>query len=261
MLCDGTNIVVRCASVLTDRPETAPDDVIVTAGRMIRRAAESLVEATHLIVAFDVPDATGHSFRHELYPQYKAHRAHKSGETRAWVTAARESFASAGVCCVAAPGFEADDVIATLAVRASANPTCEVHILSGDSDLLALASDRVHCWSFGRKDQHEAPILERTADWIATKYGIPSPAHLTLYKTLVGDTSDGIPGVRGVGKVRARALIAEYGSLEQMIAYGMLRDHAAWAMTAREFVALRTDVPLLPISPSTCRLTRRSHAA
>lgn len=254
LLVDGTNVVMRCASAQTDMP---PDQVIATAGRMIRRAAEDPIHATHMVVAFD---AFGPSFRHAIYPEYKAHRAGHAHETRDWAVAACTAFEADGVYCVAASGFEADDIIATLASRATANQhTAEIHILSSDSDLLALATAQVHCWQFGRKE--EPRIVERTPRWICNKYGIESPAHLIDFKALVGEDGDNVPGVRGIGRVKARQLLAEYASIERMDAFGMLGGQSAWAATARQLITLRTDVPLSPIPPSACRVQRRSQAA
>jgi 5'-3' exonuclease len=263
LLVDGTNVLMRCVSVQREVPRA---DVIASALRIVERAAADPIHATHLVVAFD---GLGACFRRELYPQYKAHRADRTEDTRAWAVDAYTAFTAAGVYCVSATGFEADDVIATLAARvpralpSSGQPpheVNEVHILSGDSDLLALASDDplrpVRCWRFGQKGEDR--IVHRSAAWIAAKYGIASPALLTDYKALIGEPGDGVPGVRGVGPVRAQRLLAEFGSLERINAFGMLKSQADWALQARALIQLRTDAPVPPIAPSACRRVRRA---
>src|ERR1700712_5736972 len=130
LLIDGTNVVMRCASVQKDVPR---ERVIASAGRMIRRAAEEFIHPSHLIVAFDTKSP---SFRSALYPAYKANRADRGLETSSWSMQACAIFESTGIYCSFSDGFEADDVIATLASRiADVGDDSEAHILSGDSDL------------------------------------------------------------------------------------------------------------------------------
>ncbi|MEO7084033.1 MAG: hypothetical protein ABI442_01040, partial [Gemmatimonadaceae bacterium] len=200
LVVDGTNVVMRCASVQTGVPR---ERVIASAGRMIRRAAEEFIHPSHLVVAFDAPGA---SFRAALYPAYKANRADRAGESTGWGMQACGIFETTGIYCSFVEGFEADDVVATIAARVvTADEDSEAHILSGDSDLLSLAGDRVHCWQFGRKNVpgDEALVIERTPQWIADKYGVSSPRLLNDYKALVGEPGDNIEGVRGIGPKRA----------------------------------------------------------
>lgn len=231
LLIDATNVVMRCASV----PDVTPAAAVATAVGMAQRAVRT-IGATHLVAAFD----SEASVRREVYPTYKAGR---STDTAAWVKLGLEAFGAAGICCAGARGFEADDVIATLASRSSAP---SIAVLSGDSDLLALASDRLVVWQFDRA----APsgFAPRSIEWIREKYGIPTPGHLTLYKALVGEPGDNVPGIPKVGPVKARKLIAEFGDLETMRRLGVLNEHAEWAEKAVTLLTLYDFAPVPPVS-------------
>lgn len=251
LLIDGSNVVSRCASVKKDATSA---QVIELAANMVRRAVQT-IRATHLVVVFD---PAGETIRHREYPAYKATRS--GGDDRhAICQAACYAFESSGVYCVMHQGVEADDVIATLAIRASTkNGLVTAHILSGDSDLLALARDGVHCWQFGRKDAGEDPIVERTPAWICKKYGIDRVEQLADYKALVGETGDNVPGVPKIGHKKAGQLLTEYGSIDEIARYGMLGNYSVQAVKMRALAALRTDIPLPVFNLKHCRIARRS---
>lgn len=231
LLVDGTNVVMRCASIAG---AVAPDDAVRMAAAIVRRAAGT-VGATHLVVAFDSPGA---SLRRTVYPEYKADR---TTETARWIEAAAAAFAAAGIYCASARGFEADDVIATIASRT----TWPVEVLSSDSDLLVLASERVGVWQFEKASP--GGIVRRDPAYVCEKYGIPTPAHLTLYKALVGERGDNVPGMPKVGPVRARAMIAEFGDFVTMRKLGALGEHAAWVEKAMTLLALYDFAPVPPV--------------
>lgn len=231
LLIDATNVVMRCASVSGVESATAVD----TAVGIVQRAVRT-VGATHAVAAFD----SSESVRRATYPAYKANR---TTETAAWVALGLAAFQAAGICCASAHGFEADDVIATLAGRTARVP---IAVLSGDSDLLVLTSDRVAVWQFDKAAR--GGIVQRPAAWICEKYGIPSPAHLTLYKALVGEPGDNVPGVPKVGPVKARKLIAEFGDLDTMTRLGVLNEHAEWAAKAVTLLTLYDFAPVPAIA-------------
>lgn len=232
LLVDGTNVVMRCASIST----VEPADALQMAVAIVRRAVRA-TEATNLVVAFDAP---GVSIRREVYPAYKAHR---TTDTTDWVTAGTAAFTAAGIHCAQAPGYEADDVICTIAARSGSVP---IEILSGDSDLLVLASETVGVWQFDKRAPNG--FVRRTPAWVCEKYEIPSPAHLTLYKTLVGEPGDNVPGMPKVGPVTARKMIAEFGDFVTMRKLGALKEHAEWLEKAMTLLSLYDFAPVPRIS-------------
>lgn len=247
LLVDGSNIVMRCAF----GGDVVPASSVPMAVNMVRRIAEDL-HATHLIVALDCPDRP--SFRRDIYPAYKATR---TLDTSPWILGMREVCSDQPWWVEMEPGFEADDVIATLTRRA--RERAEVFILSNDSDLLALVNYhgvRVVRPLGGR----EVKIFDTAA--VTEHYGIP-PWQIEDFKAMVGERSDNIPGVDGIGKKRAAELLQQYGSLKAIITAGSgsackhsrrVFDSAEAARLSRELVQLRTDVPIAPIPPARCAL-------
>jgi DNA polymerase-1 len=253
LLVDGNNVVHRCASV---RIGALWSEIIATSERMIQRAAREFVHATHLIVAFDSIEP---SFRRVAYPDYKGNREPNEARQRLVVEAAL-AFESTGIFCAVGKCFEADDVIATIAHRLTqANPDAEAHVLSIDSDLLSLAGGAIHCWQFGRKgkkgEADEAFVVERTPAWICERYGLDRVDQLADYKAIVGEPTDNLPGVHGIGPKKASAMLRGYGSLDEINRLDALGSAAAAQTVAmRELIRLNTNVPLGPIAPPMCRL-------
>lgn len=254
LLVDGSNIVMRCAF----GGDVVPASSVPMAIGMIERIATDL-NVTHLIVALDSDKP---SFRREIYPAYKAGR---TVDTSPWILELCHQCVERRWWCEDAPGFEADDIIATLAVRARERG--EVLILSNDSDLLQLVSlsglypgagVRVVRPLGGR----ETKVFDAAA--VMEHYGVP-PWLMNDFKAMVGERSDNIPGVDGIGKKRAAELLQQYGSLEAIIAAGSgsackwsrrVADHEGEARLSRVLVQLRTDVPIAPIPPARCALAQ-----
>jgi 5'-3' exonuclease len=194
-------------------------------------------------------------FRVALVPSYKAHRvAAGGGETipdslAAQVPVLLDVLAAAGLATAGADGFEADDVIATLATR-DQDP---VEVVSGDRDLMALVTERVSLLYTGR-GVAKLQVL-RPAD-VQAKYGVPAQRYAD-FAVLRGDASDGLPGVSGIGAQTAAALVSRFGAVEQIVAAaeagetGFPAGSAAKIMAARDYLAAaphavrgRTDIPL-----------------
>jgi DNA polymerase-1 len=160
-----------------------------------------------LAVSFD----TGPTFRDDIYTEYKATRDKMPDDLRVQIERIRQVVAAFGIPVLEAEGFEADDVLGTVA-RQAASKGVSVVILTGDRDLLQLAEGNIAIRLIGQKlseasDHGPQEVVER--------YGI-DPSQLVDYKALVGDTSDNIPGVRGIGKVTATKLIQEYQTLDNV---------------------------------------------
>jgi len=162
---------------------------------------------SHLVVAFDVSRKT---FRSERYPEYKATRAKTPPEFKGQVELIKQVLESLNICVVEADGFEADDILATLA-KACDFP---VSIISGDRDSFQLVDERVTIL-YPRKGMSDLVLM--TPESVFEKYGVTPVQYRTL-AALVGETSDNLPGVPGVGPKTAAKWITEYGELENIIA-------------------------------------------
>lgn len=252
LLVDGSNILLRAAF----GGDVPPEQSTPTALAMIERAAAEL-RATHLVVALDYPDAP--SWRAQENPAYKANRTR---DTSPWIAYGGAAMASKGWRVEYSPGFEADDVIATIALRSA--DRVPVLVLSNDSDLLPLTAARnitvVRPLAGGALQPFVA------AD-VCEKYQIPAAHLLYDFKAMVGDTSDNIGGVPGIGAKKAAAMLHKFGDLEGIIHAGAggynkdtatVHQYAAIARAALRLVSLRPDAPVPPIAPSSCALRRRA---
>lgn len=201
---------------------------------------------THLAVAFDPP---GKTFRHGLYPEYKGTRS----ETPQLVIDALDPLI--GLCgalripVLMVPGFEADDVIGSMAKKAE-KEGFTVYMVTPDKDYGQLISANIFQYKPG-KSGSESEIIG--VDGICGKYGISHPEQVIDMLTICGDSSDNVPGVKGVGEVGAGRLIARYGSVGEI--YRHLEELPAKQREAfqaasghirlsQELVTIRTDVPL-----------------
>ncbi|MEI6848579.1 MAG: DNA polymerase I [bacterium] len=169
------------------------------------------VDPERAIVAFDAPGTT---YRHERFPAYKAQRPSMPDELRSQVPIVRDLVAALGLPLLEATGYEADDVIGTIATAAERDGW-EVHIVSGDLDMLQLVTKKVHLMH-SAKGGADA-IVEYDPERVFARYGL-TPEQMVDFKSLKGDSSDNIPGVPGVGEKTASKLIATFGSLEQLYA-------------------------------------------
>jgi 5'-3' exonuclease len=152
----------------------------------------------------------GRSFRRDLDPLYKANRPERDERLHHQIKLAVEQLREDGFPIWSVPGFEADDLIATAAMRAFETTEAEVIIVSGDKDLLQLVGDRIVAQSV-----KDGSRLDETA--VAAKFGA-TPAQMRDYLTLVGDASDNIKGVEGIGGKRAADLLAKFGSVDHLFA-------------------------------------------
>ena len=162
---------------------------------------------SHLVVAFDISRQT---FRSERYPDYKATRAKSPPEFKGQVELIKQVLESLNISVVTAEGFEADDILATLA------KSCDfpVRIVSGDRDSFQLIDERVTIL-YPRKGMSD--LVHMTPDAVVEKYGV-TPKQYRSLAALVGESSDNLPGVPGVGPKTAAKWITEYGDLENILA-------------------------------------------
>jgi DNA polymerase-1 len=206
----------------------------------------------YLAVSFD----TGRTFRDQAYPAYKATRAKMPEDLAPQLDRIRELVAAFGIPILEREGYEADDVLGTVAGRA-AGQGVDVTILTGDRDLLQLAGERVTVRLAGQKlseaiDYGPKEVIER--------FGI-EPPQIVDYKALVGDVSDNIPGVSGIGEKTAVALLTEHGSLEEIYDHldevptrfrAKLEAGREQALLSQRLARIVTDVDL-PFDLEACR--------
>lgn len=162
----------------------------------------------YLTVAFDVHAPT---FRHKMFEEYKGTRKPMADELRQQVPLIREMLKAMGITIVEKEGYEADDILGTLSVKAE-KEGMDVAVISGDRDLLQLATEHVMI-RIPKTKKTGTEIENYLADDVVEKYGV-TPKEFIDVKALQGDTADNIPGVPGIGEKTAGALIAKYHSIE-----------------------------------------------
>ena len=170
-------------------------------------------QPNYLTVAFDVSQPT---FRHKMYAEYKGTRKPMAEELREQVPLMKEMLKAMGVTIVEKGGYEADDILGTIAKRSEAEGL-EVSVVSGDRDLLQLATDHIKI-RIPKTKRTGTEIEDYNTKEVLDKYHV-TPIEFIDVKALMGDTSDNIPGVPGIGEKTATALIAQYGSIENCYAH------------------------------------------
>src|SRR5215472_5944987 len=270
MLLDSASLYFRAYYGIPPESMTAPDGTPVNAVRGLLDMIARLVRARHpgsLIACMDVDWRP--KFRVAAIPSYKEHRANPDGseqipdELNAQIPVITEVLAAAGVATAGAAGYEADDVIGTLAARADR----PVEVVTGDRDLFQLVDDsRAVTILYTAKGIGRLQVIDEAA--VTSRYGIPGRGY-AAFAALRGDPSDGLPGVSGVGEKTAAALVRVFGSIEAMLT-ALDSGHGGFPMGTRakltasrayldasvEVVEVATDAPLppaggrLPVTPA-----------
>ena len=209
-LIDGSAYIFRAYHALpplTRKSDGMPVGAVSGFCNMLQRYVEGNIgsDVTHLAVVFD---KGSHTFRNDLYDQYKANRDAMPEDLRPQIPLTRRATQAFNIACKEIEGFEADDIIATLAAQARAAGG-RVTILSSDKDLMQLVGDGVEMLD---------PMKNRTidGDGVAEKFGVP-PDRVVDVQALAGDSVDNIPGAPGIGIKTAAMLINAFGSLEDLL--------------------------------------------
>ncbi|MBQ4524984.1 MAG: DNA polymerase I [Bacteroidaceae bacterium] len=203
-------------------------------------------QPTHIGVAFD---PAGPTFRHEAYEQYKAQREETPEDIRLSVPIIKEIITAFRIPILEVPGYEADDVIGTLATTAGGRGI-DTYMMTPDKDYGQLVSEHVFMYRprFGDKDFDTLGVEE-----VKAKFGIERPEQVIDLLGLMGDSSDNIPGCPGVGEKTALKLITEFGSIENLLANtdqlkGALKkkveEHVEEIKFSRFLATIKTDVPI-----------------
>ena len=252
LLLDGYNLLFRSFSILPDsivdaegKPINAVYGLVASMLRLLRDR-----QPDRIVVAFDTPEVP--NFRSQLYPLYQAQRGPLGGdradEFADQVHVAQDVLPALGIPAPTAPGFEADDIMGTLAVRA-ADRGMDVIVVTTDRDALQLVRPHISILVPGKEDR-----LLSTGEAVRERMGVP-PEGIVPFKALAGDPSDNIPGLPGIGTKTAVALVNEYATLDAIYdnldrisprSRRSLAEHADEARLFEKLVTIVTDldVPL-----------------
>ncbi len=203
-------------------------------------------EPTHLAVIFDAP---GKTFRHDRYEEYKATREKMPEDLARSLPRVHQIVESMSIPILEIPGYEADDVMGTLA-RLGEGAGLDVYLVTSDKDFMQCLGDHIHMLRPGRRGEDYAPF---TAEDVRERYGI-EPSQTIDILGLMGDSSDNVPGVPQVGEKTAQRLVLEYGSVEEVLKHAdeipqrrvreNLIEYAEQALLSKELVTIDTEVPL-----------------
>jgi len=247
-LIDGSAFIFRAFHALpplTRKSDGLPIGAVSGFCNMLLRYVEKNTgadAATHLAVIFD---KGSHTFRNDLYDQYKANRDEMPADLRPQMPLTREATRAFGIACHEIAGYEADDIIATLACRAR-DAGGRVTIVSSDKDLMQLVGDGVEMF-----DAMKNRRIDR--DGVFEKFGV-FPEGVVDVQALAGDSVDNVPGAPGIGIKTAALLINEFGDLETLLARAeeikqnkrreTLINHADQIRLSKKLVQLDKETPL-----------------
>ena len=202
----------------------------------------------YLTVTFDVKAPT---FRHEMFEAYKGTRKPMPEELRQQVPIIKELLKAMQISVVEKPGYEADDIIGTIAKKAEAIGM-QASLITGDRDLLQLASTNIKI-RIPKTNRNGTQIEDYNEEQVIEKYGV-TPVQIIDLKGLMGDTADNIPGVPGIGEKRASQIISSFGSVEGAMehieevtppkARENLKEHYDLAVLSKKLATIHTDVPI-----------------
>jgi DNA polymerase I len=254
-LVDGYALIYRAFFALISRPLTTSRGENTSIAWGISNFLQRLL-TTHQPEYLGWVHDSGLSFRHERYPAYKATREKLTEDLQSDFDTGMERVCALleayQIPILSLKGYEADDVIGTL-VQQGVQQQLNVVVVSGDKDFQQLVHPGVWLLNPGRGGP--ASVEEQ---WVGVENGSArlgvAPEYVTDYLALVGDTSDNVPGVKGIGEKTAQELIAQYGHVENILAHAAeipkkrpreaLLEHAENARLSKELVTIRTDLPL-----------------
>ncbi|MEM7253403.1 MAG: 5'-3' exonuclease H3TH domain-containing protein [Pseudomonadota bacterium] len=240
LLIDGLNLIRRVYAGVPDDPEPTAHAQAVT--RSVLGSLGRALDETAPSHAMLVLDSRGSSWRHDLYPAYKANRPAMPSPLADLLPDLIARINEFGIGGVHQSGYEADDVVATIARRVSASARCT--ILSTDKGFLPLMGDRIAI-------RHHFDHRWVSVDDVLARFGVP-PERLPDWLALVGDTTLNIPGVPGIGPKTATGLLQNVGSVGDLARdasvperwRARLNEHAGLVSLWRQLFTLRTDLQL-----------------
>jgi DNA polymerase I len=248
MLVDGHGLAYRAYHAMPESMSTSSGEQTNAVFGFTSMLLDALRDhkPDYVIVSFDV----GRTFRHDAFEEYKAHRAPMPDDLRTQIDRIYTVLGAMNIPIYSKDGFEADDVIGTIA-RVAGETCDEILIVTGDSDLLQLADGKAQILLPGRPRFSDFRLFDR--DGVIKRYGF-EPERIPEFKALVGDSSDNIPGVPGVGEKTAKNLMELYASLEELQqhlddvkpprAQNSLKENFDVALQGRELATIVRDVEI-----------------
>jgi len=258
LLFDGNALVHRAFHALPPLTHSKTGELVNAVYGFASTLLKVMVDLgpTHWATAFDRPAPT---FRHEMFEEYKAHRPPTPEELKCQIQRVHQLVDAFHIPIFEMDGFEADDVLGTLSKQAE-RLDIDTVIVSGDNDMLQVVSPRVKALA-PKRAFTDTVLYDEQA--VQEKYGI-KPEQLPDFKALVGDASDNIPGVPGIGAKTATRLLQEYGSIEGIYArveqitpgklQATLRDYHDQAFRARKLSTVVREVPI-KLDLKACRVS------
>ena len=249
-LLDGMALVYRAHFAFFRNPITNSQGINTSAIYGFTNTLLTIIEKenpTHLAVAFDTSAPTT---RHKTYPEYKAQRDAMPEELAFAIPEVKKLCAAFNIPVIELDGYEADDIIGTLAAQAEETGTMETFMVTPDKDFAQLVAPRTAMWKPGRQG-NDNEILDLPA--ILKNWEIENPKQVIDILGLWGDASDNIPGVPGIGEKTAKKLVAKFGSVEKLLAStdqlkGKQKENVInfsdQARLSKELATIILDVPL-----------------
>ncbi|MEK7626761.1 MAG: DNA polymerase [Patescibacteria group bacterium] len=248
LLIDANSLIHRAFHALP--PLTAkggrPTGALYGLASILIKTLGGNLKPDFVIAAFDRPEPT---FRKEMFEEYKAHRPKAPDELVSQIIEAHNLFEKFGVKFFEKPGFEADDIIGTFAKKFEKERNLQIVVLTGDLDTLQLVDGEHIVVQILKKGVSETQLYDEKA--VIERYGL-NPDQMTDYKGLVGDTSDNIPGVRGIGPKTAEEFLKKYGHLENLFkkmpkddpAAKKIRPFEKEALFSKKLGTINCDTPI-----------------
>lgn len=207
------------------------------------------LKPSHMAVAFDLQKPT---FRHEMYTEYKAHREAMPEAIQVGLPYVKQVIAAFNIPILTCEGYEADDVIGTAAAWAERQGFDEVLMVTPDKDFGQLVTEHVHMYRFGRRGNPDQIL---GIDEIKEKFDVARCSQVIDLLGLWGDASDNIPGIPGVGEKTAKKLIAQFGSIESMVAHcdeikndkirNLVKQYGDQAVFSKQLATIALDAPVV----------------
>ena len=250
LLLDGMAIVYRAYYALNRNPRINSKGLNTSAVLGFTTTMYDLIRSqkpTHIGVAFDLQAPT---FRHEKFEQYKANRDAMPEDIQLALPYIKEIIRGFEIPILTCEGYEADDVIGTLSKKAE-KEGFEVLMVTPDKDFGQLVSPQISMYRFGRMGRPDEILGENE---IMEKFSVARCEQVIDILGLWGDASDNIPGIPGIGEKKAKQLVAEFGSIENMIANAdkianeklrnLVKEHADQALFSKELATIETNTPI-----------------
>ena len=251
MLLDGMAIIYRAYYALNRNPRLNSKGVNTSAVLGFTNTLYDLMRQqhpTHIAVAFDLHEPT---FRHEMYEPYKGNRDATPEDILTAIPLVRQLLDAFRITVLTCKGYEADDVIGTASAWAEREGFDEVLMVTPDKDFAQLVTDKVHLYRFGRMGK---PDEEYGPQQVCERFGVCRSTQVIDILGLWGDSIDNIPGIPGVGEKKAKQLIEQFGSIENMIAHAdeiknaklceLVKQYADQALLSKQLATIALDAPV-----------------